>query len=221
MCLSPEIDLSAGVAITVIAVDAIRNNREARSLPLALIPAVFALHSFASAIVWFSLRGEVSEYLGSLASNFYLFIAFVLLPMFVPITVLLIEPKGWRRLSMLVVTALGWFAGIDFLRNLIAGNTSAVACNRYIDFHVDGGTYFSGAFYVIATCGAMLLSAQRPLVYWGVLNLAIIAGLSRWQAHGLPSLWCFWAAVTSGFVAWFIRWMNRRQKIGIAYPWIN
>ena len=219
MCLSPEVDLSAGIAISVIAVDAIRNNRHARSLPLALIPAVFALHSFSSAIVWFSLRGDVSQSLGSAATSFYLFIAFVLLPIFVPISVLLIEPRGWRRSIMVGVTAMGIFAGFDFFRNFVLGHTSAVACDRYIDFHVSGAATISGGFYVVATCGAMLLSAQKPLVYWGILNVAIVGGINKWQSHGLPSLWCFWAAITSGFVVWFMRWMNKRHRNGINWPW--
>lgn len=219
MCLSPEVDLSAGIAITAIAVDAIRNNRHTRTLPLALIPTVFALHSFSSAIVWFSLRGDVSAALGDMATNFYLFIAFVLLPIFVPITVLLIEPQGWRRYSMIAVTVLGIAAGFDFMKHLVLGHTSAVACDRYIDFHVSGAATISGVLYVVATCGAMLLSAQPPLVYWGILNVIVVAALNQWQSHGLPSLWCFWAAITSGFVAWFMRWMNRRHRNGIAWPW--
>ena len=51
MCLSPEVDLAARILISVVAVDAIRHNRHGRTLPLALLPGIFALHSFASMFV--------------------------------------------------------------------------------------------------------------------------------------------------------------------------
>jgi hypothetical protein len=73
--------------------------------------------------------------------------------------------------------------------------------------------------YVAATCGALLLSGQRPLVFWGITNVVVVGVLALAERNGLPSLWCFWAAITSGFVAWFLRSLTRARSAGAPWPW--
>ena len=82
MCLSPEVDVVAASAMTLFAVDALRHNHNLRSLPIALVPAVFAIHTFSDALVWWGSSGQVSDWLAKGAGWIYLFIAFVLLPVF-------------------------------------------------------------------------------------------------------------------------------------------
>lgn len=219
MCLSPQVDVVAGLAITVIAVDAARHCRHPRTAALAALPAIFALHTFASAFVWWGLRGTIPASVGDAALVVYLAVAFVVLPVYVPVSVLLIEPPGWRRISLLVLAAAGACAGIDFLLGILAGSARAVACSYYIDFRVLGTATLSVGLYVLATCGAFLLSGQRPLLYWGMLNFVIVSGLCVWVARGMPSLWCFWAACTSFFVAWFMRDVDRSHRGGMPWPW--
>ena len=75
MCLSPQVDIAAGVVITGFAADALRNVRSRRTLPLALLPAVFAFHTFTSAFVWWGLDGPLSPAVGDAASNVFIAIA--------------------------------------------------------------------------------------------------------------------------------------------------
>ena len=69
MCLSVEFDIVAGAAISVVAIDAIRHHRTGRELPLALVPAVLAVHTFLSAVVWLGVDGTVSEPVAHSESN--------------------------------------------------------------------------------------------------------------------------------------------------------
>lgn len=205
MCLSPQVDLVAGSAISVFAFDALRRNSNIRTLPIAALPTLFAVHTFTSAVVWWGLTGRIPNSVATFATDFYILIAFVVLPIFVPMATFLIEPSGWRRISLAILSATGLIVGGIFLQNILAGNSSAVACDLYIDFHVGGVPYPVSGLYAMVTCGAMLLSGSRPLFYWGMLNVLAIAFLSYRLSHSLPSLWCFWAACTSCFIAWFIR----------------
>lgn len=219
MCLSPEVDLVAGSAITVVAVDALRRNQNIRTLPIALVPAIFAVHTFADAFVWWGSQGKVSQVIADMATWAYLFIAFTLLPIFVPIATNLIEPKGWRKNLLGVIAFGGLISGADSLLSITRGQSTIEACNYYVDYHVFGTTQLAGAFYVVATIGAMLLSGQKYLFRWGVLNLVVVAGLAFWANHKLPSLWCFWAAITSFFVNWFLREINSEHSQGQPWPW--
>ena len=219
MCLSPEVDIVAASAITVVAIDAVRNNQNLRTLPIALVPSIFAVHTFSDAFVWWGAQGKVNESIANGAAWIYLFIAFTLLPIFVPIATSLIEPKGWRKNLLGIVIFGGLLTGIDSLLSINEKITTVSACDYYVDYHVGGTAFLSGTFYMIATIGAMLLSGQKHLFRWGILNLVVVLFLGIWANHKLPSLWCFWAAITSVFVSWFIRDINREHEKGQAWPW--
>jgi hypothetical protein len=205
MCFSPQVDVIAGIAIAAVAVDAVRHCHSARTAPLAALPAIFAVHTVISAAVWWGLWGDIPASLGQAALNAYLGIAFVLLPIYVPLAVLAIERPGWRRTALVALAVCGAYAGFAFLLGLTAGRGAATACPAYIDFTIDGTPSSAGILYVIATCGALLLSSDRLIAWWGVLNVAAVAVLLVLANSGLPSLWCFWAACTSVFIAWFLR----------------
>lgn len=219
MCLSPEVDLVAASAITIVAVDALRHNQNLRSLPIALLPTIFAVHTFSDAFVWWGAQGKVSTNIADAAAWIYLFIAFSLLPIFVPIATYLLEPKGWRRNLLAIIIFSGILSGVDSLISMNERITTVEACNLYVDYHVGGTSALAGTFYMIATVGAMLVSGQRHLFNWGILNLIVVLSLGIWENHKLPSLWCFWAAITSVFVAWFIRDIKREHEKGKAWPW--
>jgi hypothetical protein len=132
VCLSPQVDVVAGLAMSVVAVDALRHCGNSRLLGLALIPAIFAVHTFTSAMVWWGLLGDVSVQVLDAATAFYIIVAFVLLPVYLPASVLMIEPKGWRRPALVVLGLAVAHASVDFLLGIMAGRASAVACTNYV-----------------------------------------------------------------------------------------
>lgn len=219
MCLAPEVDLAAGAAITVVAVDAVRHNPHRRSAPLALLPGIFALHTFTSAAVWWGLQGRIPQSLGDVAVGFFVFVAYILLPVYLPVAVLLLEPPGWRRYALTALLGAGVLSAAEYLHGLVSGSASAVACDFYIDYSIGGVSTYTGALYVVATVGALLLSGDRTLALWGVVNAAAVAVLVVTARAGLPSLWCFWAACTSVFVAYYLRRLQRRHAAGHPWPW--
>ena len=205
MCLSPEVDAIASVTIAAFAVDALRHNKNLRSLPLALVPTIFALHTLSSALVWWAHRGQVPDAVGALATNFYIAIAFAILPSYVPFAVWSIEPSGARRNVLGVLILAGLFVSFSFAQGIAQGHSTAVVGHHFVDFHVEQVSTVAVILYFVATCGAMLFSGVPSLVAWGALNVAVVMFLSWWMSEDLPSIWCFWAAATSGFVAWFMR----------------
>lgn len=220
MCLSPEVDVVAGIGITVIAIDALRHVRNGRTLPFALLPAIFAFHTFVSAFVWWGAQGSVSQTVGDIAATVFMFIAFVLFPIWTPISILILEKPGWRRDALLVLAAMGIFSGINYLTQMFEGNSTYVACDWAINYSVDGVTPVTGGLYLLATIGAMLLSGYRTIFIWGIVNAVGVAFLLWANSKGLPSVWCLWAAVTSWFVAWWLRKLDRRHKAGERWPWL-
>jgi hypothetical protein len=62
-----------------------------------------------------------------------------------------------------------------------------------------------GAFYLLATCGAMLASGLRHVVWFGAANLLAALVLARLSSDGFASLWCFYAALASAAIALYLR----------------
>ncbi|MGI9126323.1 MAG: DUF6629 family protein, partial [Mycobacterium sp.] len=87
-------DLVTGAALLPVAALSLREVRRVRELPFASLPAVFAAHQFIEVAVWAGLDGGVPAWLASLATRAYLFIAWPLLPTYVPLAVLLLAPHG-------------------------------------------------------------------------------------------------------------------------------
>lgn len=219
MCLSPQVDVVAAVAISVIAVDALRHSHEPRTVPLALLPALFAAHTLTEAFIWWGADGTVPATVASVATWLYMLVAFVVLPVYVPAAVLLLEPRGLRRTLLLLLTAAGAISGGLFLVGMLDSRATAVVCDRYVDYSIRDAPSAAGILYLIATCGALLLSGERPLMLWGIVNVVAVTAINVWSAEGLPSIWCLWAAVTSGFVAWYLRHLDAAHARGEPWPW--
>lgn len=67
MCLAPEADLVVGAAVCIVGVDALRQVRTRRELPLAALPLLFGAHLLVEVPVWLGLRGDVSDAVGEAA----------------------------------------------------------------------------------------------------------------------------------------------------------
>jgi len=108
VCFSPQADLVGGIVVGAIGIDAVRNvHRRHGHIALATLPLLLGAHQVIEAFVWLGLQGDVPHGLERVALWTYLLIAFVVLPIFVPLAVLLNEPLLRRRQAMAPLVALG------------------------------------------------------------------------------------------------------------------
>lgn len=83
---------------------------------------------------------------------------------------------------------------------------------HHIDYDVDlwqGGLLV--VFYVVATCGSLLLSEHARVRRFGMVNLAVVVALAALDQGAFISLWCAWAAVTSLAISLQLREVGRHQ----------
>jgi hypothetical protein len=212
MCFSPEADLAAGVLVSVVGIDAIKRARSPEELPLAALPLLFGVHQLIEAFVWWGLAGKVPASLGDTAIWLYLAIAF-LLPLWVPLAVRGVEPSPGRRPVITLLVGVGLVASLVLLGTIVWGPVDAAVVGHHIAYAVDipGGAI--GVLYVVATCGALLLSSDRWIRSFGVANVAAVVVLVWLTVGGLTSLWCVWAAVTSVAIDLFLRDEERHLNL--------
>lgn len=216
MCFSAQADLTAGVVVTAVGIDAIRRARTPRELPLASLPLLLGIHTLIEAFVWWGLAGTVSQQVGDAATWFYLAIAF-LLPVWVPIAVRGVEPVRARRRLMSTLAGIGAVATLVFLWAIVFRPIGAYVDGMHIAYVVDlpggGGV---GVIYVVATCGALVMASDRWIRYFGFSNLVAVIALAWLTVGGLTSLWCVWAAITSFAIDLYLREDDRRPDLAYA-----
>src|SRR5580658_9951031 len=59
--------------------------------------------------------------------------------------------------------------------------------------------------HVAAICGTLLLSTRRRVVIFGIVNLVAVGVIAWLTVDGFASVWCGWAAITSGAIALHVR----------------
>ncbi|MEI8049974.1 MAG: DUF6629 family protein [Actinomycetes bacterium] len=211
MCFSIEGDLIGGAAVVAIGIDACRH---LKAMPeyrfVAILPVVLGLHQIDEAFVWLSLQGRVPESVGNVSMWIYLVFALVILPVLAPLLVLSIEPTQPRRRRIVPFILLGVAVAILMAWALLSSPPTAHLGAYHLAYSIglSHGIVITG-LYIVATCGPMLVSEYRHVVLFGFANLIALVTLARLCANGFASLWCFYAALTSGAIALYLRFGSR------------
>lgn len=209
MCFSAEADFASAAIIGTIGVGTLTKVARPREIPLAALPLALALHQLVEAFVWRDLDSGPNSSAG-VAVYLYLLFAWVVLPVLVPVAIMLVEPPGPRRRRLAVFVALGAIAAGYLSLALIDGSVSAHSVQHTIQYGGAGDlAVVATGFYVVATCGAPLLSGFRAIVWFGVANLFAVAAIVLVQSEGLTSVWCLWAAVVSVLIFVQFAWWRR------------
>ena len=211
MCFSPQADLVGGVVIGAIGIDALRHvEKRASHLAIAALPLVLALHQLDEAIIWFGLEGHVARSAEHVALWIYLLIAFVLLPIYVPLAVMGYEPTTRRKWAMSPFVAIGAYVSVVLLLAMLRGPFGVTMHSLHLSYNMRlGHTIIVVGLYVTAVCGALLFSGIRPMVVFGLINLVAVIVIVYLTADGFASVWCAWAAISSGAIALRLRLQQR------------
>jgi hypothetical protein len=207
VCFSPEGDLVGGLAVTAIGIDACRHlHGRNNQLLFATLPLVLGLHQLDESLVWWWLEGPVPSVIGKVAMWIYLLIAMVVVPILVPLSIWKLEPTPRRRRMVAPFLGLGVGVAIVLLITMLEGPVSVRLGAHHLAYSIGlhNGVLIIG-LYVLATCGSLLGSGYRDIVIFGLANLIAVVVLARLTADGFASLWCFYAAIASGFVSLHMR----------------
>lgn len=196
--------------IGVVGVATLAQPHDRRELPLAALPLGFALHQATEGFVWLGLNKHVPAATGQVAMYAYLAYAWVLLPLLVPLAVMLAEPLRNRRRVLGVFTMLGAVVAGHLAISMTTNHLTARIAGHTIQYGGAGASAdFFTVLYVVATCGAFLVSSHRRVVWFGVANIAAVFVLVWIQSEGLTSLWCVWGALASVLI--YLHFVEQRR----------
>ncbi len=206
MCFSPTASfVSAGILASV-GVATLRHVREPRTALFAAVPLLFAFHQFCEGMVWLGFEGRI----GRLALEHFAFLftlyAQGLLPLLMPAAVALMEPRGWRRTTIFGLAAIGaiasaWDAyGLIFVPSRVFVDHFSIAYRNPLT-----GNLFISLLYILATCGALVMSSHRVVRTYGVVNIIALTIVQIVRSYAFASVWCFYAAIMSVMIYWQFR----------------
>jgi hypothetical protein len=214
VCFSPQADVVGGVLICAIGVDAVRHIHQRREfIALAWIPVLLGVHQFIEALVWLWLQGHVPRAIGHVALWAYLLIAFVVLPVFIPLAVIALEPTRRRKQMMAPFAVLGAVIAVTLFAAMLRGPVGVKLAPYHLSYSIqlsDG--FWVVALYVVAVCGPLLVSGYRDVALFGVVNLVAVIVIARLTISGFASVWCGWAAVSSAAIALHCRFAKPRPQ---------
>ena len=208
MCFSAEADFVSGIVIGAVGIATIAKVKEPREIALGALPLAFAVHQIVEGFVWRSLDDGVPKSTSGLAVYLYVAFAWVVLPVFAPLAIMLVERNERRRRIMRAFVGVGAIAAAYLLWSMVTQDITAHIAEHTIQYGGVGSyATLATALYVVATCGAPLMSSHPRIRWFGIANLFAVAVIAVIQAEGLTSVWCAWAAVVSvliylQFVAW-------------------
>ena len=210
MCFSATASFSAGAFLLGLGTLTLKSARRPRELPFAAIPLLFAIQQLSEGVIWLTFRYEAPQ-LNAVMTDVYSFFSHVLWPIYVPLTVLLIEPRGRRRGALLAFVAAGLAVGVYLLYFLVAFPIVSRPTGQHIEYV--SPHFFAAAvmtLYLLSTTVSPILSTHRVVKVFGVLALLSFAGAYFFYATWFISVWCFFAALMSAVV--YLHFVLRRVK---------
>lgn len=199
MCFSATASFTASAALGVTGIATLSKIKNIREAPLASIPLIFAAQQFIEGLLWLTLAGTGTYALP--LTYLYQFFALFWWPIFIPLTVYLLENQSWRKKIITLFFLFGIIVGISQYATFLRGPISGQIVNRCISYNTDSTLPLSSlpfiVLYGLATVGACLISSKKIIKIFGIMGG--IFALFAWHVYAVnfSSVWCFFAAILS------------------------
>ncbi len=209
MCFSAEVSFAASGVLAASGIAIARMPKEKSETPLSLFPIIFAVHQFIEGIMWLNHNGVLPDEYKSGAVYSFVFIAFILWPIFVPFSAYMIETGKTRRRIILLCQLIGLYVGLVFLISNVNNPIDASVVGHSFSYKIDA-PYDLLIPYFIAVSVPFLISSKKSLFYFGgALTLSCVIALFMASSTTFPSVWCFFAAILSVFLYMYFRYAAR------------
>ncbi|MFZ2101515.1 MAG: DUF6629 family protein [Oricola sp.] len=216
MCFSATASFSVAGATAIVGLAALRDVTSWRAVPLAAVPMLFAAQQAVEGALWIELGAGGGAERITVLSHIYLIFAEVLWPAWVPIAVLLVEPRLPRRAAAALVAAMGVTMGGLLLDRIIEAPAAARIAGHSIRYAGDDTLVpWMLGVYLTCACGVLFVSSHPMVRLFGVI-VAIGFAVSAWAHYAtLISVWCFFAAAGSTVVYFHFHRLRAREAAGL------
>lgn len=217
MCFSATASFTAGIALSLVGTATLALAPAPRERLFAAIPLLFGLQQLTEGALWLALHAGDQGLSTCLSAGFMGF-AEILWPVWAPLAVWLIEPQARRRQAIAFCGAAGLLVALTMLFGALTDFAPGEMRDGHIFYPLAHYNWFRDVhllvplmtLYALATCVAPMLSSDRLVAAFGGAVALSLAATFCAAAEYLVSVWCFFAAGLSGFIA---IWVAQRRRL--------
>ncbi len=207
MCFSAGASFAGGAVITAIGVLTVRKNSEPSRRLFASMPLIFGVQQISEGFVWVALQSSGHDLMLSISAFIFLLAAVVIWPLFVPLSVYLMERVKSMKRVLLIFVGVGLITSLYYGSRLFFYEIEPLISHHHIKYVGDfPRTYATPAFiaYLVATLIPLFLSTARRMKLLGVLMTLSCLVTGIFFKEYLTSVWCFFAALISVVILWIV-----------------
>lgn len=203
MCFSAEASFTASVVLTVIGVATLRQVSSRNQLFLAVIPLLFAFQQFSEGVLWIFLQNNQNHTFWSVIARYtYLSFAFVIWPIWIPLSSLALETQPFRKKIITGLVILGSIFAVAGLFFLLRYDISANIISHHIAYKlttpVNPLILIAGLiiYGIVITFSIMVSSKKNALPFGFIIGILLLLSL-YFYLYAFTSVWCFFCAICS------------------------
>lgn len=201
MCFSANASFTASAVLATAGVLSMSLGRQRGQWAFATIPIIFAVQQFIEGFLWLRLLDGSPVTMVVPIARSYLMFAQVLWPLWVPLAVLLMEPKHQRRQWLRWILLLGALAATYHAWSLFAAMPVARIDGHHVHYTMVYPLQLEGPaslLYFMATVVAVFVSSLRHMAWLGTALVLSYTVARVSFAGNVISVWCYFAALISG-----------------------
>jgi len=214
MCFSLSASFVAGSILSVIGVATISKVKAPSQFMFASLPLIFAIQQFTEGFVWLALSNSNYNEWQQIPITIFLIIAQLIWPVWVPLSILLVEKNTKRKKILSGLLVMGTMLSIYLAYCLLIYNVSATITPYHIRYTLDFPNqhipYFA-VLYFLPTILPPFISSNKKMLLLGTLILTSFLFTVFFFNDYILSVWCFFSALISGIVYLIVKKLNEKE----------
>lgn len=214
MCFSASVSYGSAALLIATGTVATIGNKSKPQRMIAAIPFLFGLQQVAEGIVWQTMGHDSASSLHQFGVWLFLTFANVIWPGWLPWSLYKIEVHEKRRRILRVLAWLG--SGTSLLAALVIyrADVSVYVRGHSLIYDISNLNRFwpvnlEPFLYLLATMVPFFVSSLRTVKIAGYLVFGSMLLAQVINREATTSVWCFFAAVISFFIALNVIWLGR------------
>jgi hypothetical protein len=213
LCVFQPASFGAGAILSVVGVASIKQAQSPSQILFASIPLLFAMQQISEGFLWLSLTNSTYASLQQVTTYNFLFFAQVAWPMWVPFSILKLEPKERQRTIEKVLVGIGAIVSLYLAYCLGSYHVDAKIIGYHISYeqaYPSSISRFGSLLYVIATIAPPFFSRIKRMWMLGATVLISYVITAILYTDYIVSVWCFFASIIS--IAIYVIMHNIRKS---------
>ena len=223
MCFSATASFAVSAVLTPVGIYSLARayDKDRRYLALASFPLLFGIQQAAEGFEWLALEaGAISDI--HTAALAFLFFAYFLWPLMVPLSAYFVEKSDRRRLFFLLLSLVGGLYGLslylpllfndDWLEVQIVQNSILYQPVLVYD-EVIPRTGLRIIYAAIVGLSLLFSSVEMVRLFGVVILLSVVVGF-LFFAYAFTSIWCFLAAILSVYILLIVQRIPLKHRTG-------